>query len=131
MSTLAIIAIVVAVLIVLAIVVSAARKKSREREFAQVQQEARHDDHGFHRCELSPHRTVLGSVVNHRPNRTPADASGDGRTAKPCRTSRGPAGSSSDRAGLGRKQTAGDRRLRRTALTKIRESRTLFAPQMR
>lgn len=44
MSTLAIIAIVVAALIVLAIVVAVARSAQRRREFGQVQTEAQHDD---------------------------------------------------------------------------------------
>ena len=73
MSTLAIIAIVLAALIVLAIIVSAARKKSREREFAQVQNEAQHDDVDHHRERAGELRTEA-AVAEERAKRAKVEA---------------------------------------------------------
>jgi FtsZ-interacting cell division protein ZipA len=81
MSTLAVIAIVVAALIVLAIVVSAARKKGREREFAQVQTEAKHDDVQHHR-ERADERRTEAAIAEEKAKRARVEADLDEERAR-------------------------------------------------
>jgi FtsZ-interacting cell division protein ZipA len=73
MSTLAIIAIVVAVLIVLAILVSASRRAKTRRELGQAQREAQHDDVRHHREQASDSRTEA-AVAEEQAKRAKAEA---------------------------------------------------------
>ena len=57
MSTLAVIAIVIAALIVLAILITASRSAKRKREFGRVQTEATRDDARHHREQAEESRT--------------------------------------------------------------------------
>ncbi|HEX5929694.1 MAG TPA: hypothetical protein VFY48_09895 [Solirubrobacterales bacterium] len=81
MSTLAVIAIVVAALIVLAVVVSAARKKGREREFAEVQTEAKHDDVQHYR-ERAGERRTEAAIAEEKAKRVRAEADLDEERAR-------------------------------------------------
>lgn len=73
MSTLAIIAIVIGVLVLLALVVSASRRKSHDREFAQVQSEAQHDDARHHRERAEESRTEA-AIAEERAKRAQVEA---------------------------------------------------------
>ncbi len=81
MSTLAVIAIVVAALIVLAVVISAARKKSRERELGQVQTEAQHDDVQHHR-ERADERRTEAAIAEEKAKRAKVEADLDEERAR-------------------------------------------------
>ncbi len=73
MSTLAVIAIVVGVLILIALVVSAARRKSHDREFGQVQTEAQRDDARHHRAQAEEKRTEA-AIAEERAKRVQVEA---------------------------------------------------------
>ena len=81
MSTLAVIAIVVAALILIAIVVSAARKKSHQREFAQVQTEAQHQDVRHHR-ERADERRTEAAIAEEKAKRAQVEADLDEERAR-------------------------------------------------
>ena len=73
MSTAAIIAIVIGVLIVLALVSWAARRQQRQREFGEVQTEARHDDARHHRERAEESRTEA-AIAEERAKRAQVEA---------------------------------------------------------
>jgi FtsZ-interacting cell division protein ZipA len=73
MSTLAIIAIVVGALILLAILVSAARRRSRQRELGEIQHEAVHDDARHHRERAEDGRTEA-AVAEEQAKRAKVEA---------------------------------------------------------
>ncbi len=81
MSTLAVIAIVVAVLIVLALVVSAARRKSHDRQLGQVQTEAQHDDVQHHR-ERADERRTEAAIAEEKAKRAKVEADLDEERAR-------------------------------------------------
>ncbi len=81
MSTLAVIAIVVAVLIVIAIVVSVARKSNERRELGQAQTKAQHDDVRHHE-ERAGERRTEAAVAEEKAKRARAEAELDEEKAQ-------------------------------------------------
>ena len=73
MSTLAVIAIVVAVLIVLAIVISLARRSRDRRQLGAAQTEAQHDDVRHHRERADESRTEA-AIAEEKAKRAKVEA---------------------------------------------------------
>jgi uncharacterized membrane protein YcjF (UPF0283 family) len=73
MSTLAVIAIVIAALIVLAVVISLARSARERRRLGQAQVEAQHDDVRHHR-ERADERRTEAAVAEEKAKRAEAEA---------------------------------------------------------
>ncbi len=80
MSTVAVIAIVVAALILLAIIVSMARSKAHRREIAQAQTEAKRDDVQHHHDRASDRRHEA-ELAEEQAKRARAEAELDERRA--------------------------------------------------
>jgi FtsZ-interacting cell division protein ZipA len=80
MSTVAVIAIVVAALVVIAIVVSVSRKASRRHEISRVQSEAQHDDVRHHRDRADESRREA-ELAEERAKRAKAEAELDEQRA--------------------------------------------------
>jgi hypothetical protein len=73
MSTLAVIAIVIAALVLFALVVSAARRARNRRQLAEVQGEAQHQDVRHHRAKAEDSRTEA-AIAEERAERAKVEA---------------------------------------------------------